>query len=125
MREKWEKAGEIKRALLRKALGETLLETQEEYGIGDDGEEVLKRRKVTRKEIPPDLAAVKILLSEGEEKEDFSSMTDAELAAYTKDLARLLREIEEKEPGGERPGENAPVEKDSGEYPGGWDGNKA
>ena len=125
MREKWEKAGEIKRALLRKALGETLLETQEEYGIGDDGEEVLKRRKVTRKEIPPDLAAVKILLSEGEEKEDFSSMTDAELAAYTKDLARLLREIEEKEPGGERPGENAPVEKDSGEYPGGGDGNKS
>ncbi len=101
MREKWEKTGEIKRALLRKALGETLLETQEEYGIGDDGEEVLKRRKVTRKEIPPDLAAVKILLSEGEEKEDLSSMTDAELAAYTKDLTRLLGEIGEVGSGGE------------------------
>lgn len=106
MREKWEKAGEIKRALLRKALGETLMETQEEYGIGDDGEEVLKRRKVTRKEIPPDLAAVKILLSEGEEREELSSMTDAELAAYTKDVARLLREIEEKVPGEKAPGED-------------------
>lgn len=95
MREKCERAEEIKRALMRKALGETLLETQEEYGIGDDGEEVLKRRKVTKKEVPPDLAAVKILLAEGTAGDDLSSMTDAELAAYTKDLARLLKEEEE------------------------------
>ena len=119
MREKWEKAGEIKCALLRKALGETLMETQEEYGIGDDGEEVLKRRKVTRKEIPPDLAAVKILLSEGEDKEELSSMTDAELAAYTKDLARLLQEIGESGSGEKSPG----GEGFSGEDPGDGDGN--
>ena len=90
MREKGEKKEEIRRALLRKALGETLLETQEEYGVGDDGEEVLKRRKVTKKEVSPDLAAVKMLLAEEGAKEDLSSMTDAELAAYTKELARLL-----------------------------------
>ena len=75
------------RALKRKALGETVTETQEEYGF-EEGEAVLKKRKVVVKEIPPDLTAVKLLL-EGQEA-SLTEMTDAELTALKE---RLVAEL--------------------------------
>ena len=75
------------RALKRKALGETVTETQEEYGF-EEGEAVLKKRKVVTKEIPPDLTAVKLLL-EGQEA-SLTEMTDAELTALKE---RLVAEL--------------------------------
>ncbi len=75
------------RALKRKALGETVTETQEEYGF-EEGEAVLKKRKVTVKEIPPDLTAVKILL-EGN-AESLSDLTDAQLYALKEKLEAEL-----------------------------------
>lgn len=44
-----------------------------------DGELRLTRRKETRKDIPPDLKAVQMLLAE--EETDYSAMSDEELAA--------------------------------------------
>ncbi len=74
-------------ALKRKAFGETVTETQEEYGF-EEGEAVLKKRKVTTKEIPPDLTAVKLLL-EGN-TESLSALTDAELLALKEKLEAEL-----------------------------------
>jgi len=87
MTEKTEKQA-LYRALKRKALGETVTETQEEYGL-EEGEAVLKKRKVTTKEIPPDLTAVKILL-EGN-TESLSDLTDAELYALKEKLEAELK----------------------------------
>ena len=85
------KSEELYAALRRKALGETLYETQEEY-VYEDGETVLKKRKVVTKQTAPDLAAMRFLLESG--SEDLSSLTDAELLALQKELetACLVKE---------------------------------
>ena len=81
-------------ALRRKALGETLCETQEEYAF-EEGEEVLKKRKVVTKQISPDLAAMRFLLESG--GEDLSTLTDQELAALQEELQRICLSQMQKE----------------------------
>ena len=49
----------------------------------------LVRRKETRKDIPPDLKAVKFLI---EGTDDLSSLSDEELKAEKKRLMKLLKE---------------------------------
>lgn len=93
MREEYgksEEKGKIIEALKRKAFGETILETQEEYGF-EDGEAVLKRRKITKKEVPPDMTAVRLLL-EKQGLRDVSEMTDGELDELIRDLESALPE---------------------------------
>ncbi len=53
-----------------------------------DGEYKLVKRKVTTREIPPDIKAVKLLLDGGND-EDFS---DEELEAEKQRLLKLLKE---------------------------------
>lgn len=76
-------------ALRKVALGYSLKEVTEEYSV-EDGEMKLTKRKETRKDVPPDLKAVKLLL-EGEE-EPVSEWTDEEL---DKEKARLIALIKE------------------------------
>ena len=53
----------IREALIRRAVGYDTEETVEEYsGTGEDG--TMCRRKVTKKNIPPDISAAKLLLEE-------------------------------------------------------------
>ena len=59
----------------------------EEYVL-TDGEYKLVKRKVTTREIPPDIKAVKLLLDGGND-EDFS---DEELEAEKQRLLKLLKE---------------------------------
>ena len=54
---------EVLDALTKKALGYTSEEVTEEYQEGD-GEITLTKRKVIKKEVPPDMTALKILLEE-------------------------------------------------------------
>ena len=82
---------QLKKALYRVATGYSVEEVTEEYGV-EDGELKLLRRKEVRKEIPPDLKAVKLLL-EGESI-DCRSLTDEQLEA---EKQRLLKELKEKE----------------------------
>ena len=49
---------EIKSAIMKVALGYSLEEVTEEYGV-EDGELKLVKRKETKKDIPPDLKAVR------------------------------------------------------------------
>ena len=62
----------LKTALLKKALGYEAKETIEEY-VSDDGEIRLSKRKVTKKNVPPDITAIKMLL--GESQTDITEMT--------------------------------------------------
>ena len=97
-------------ALLKAALGCRVAEVTEEYAEVD-GELKLLKRKKTKKDIPPDLKAVQLLLETREEK-DISALSDEELEEEKQRLLRMLyvREAEEKagenKAGAEKAGEN-------------------
>lgn len=75
----------IKEAILKVALGYSLEEVTEEYDM-KDGEMRLIKRKETKKDVPPDLKAAKLLM----EEHDYSALSDEELEA---EKQRLLKEL--------------------------------
>ena len=89
MKEKEERLGD---ALLKVALGYQIAEVTEEYAE-IDGVLKLTKRKKTKKDVPPDLKAVQMLLT-GEENTEYGAWTDEELE---KEKQRLLQTLKEKE----------------------------
>ena len=79
----------IRKAIMKVALGYSVEEVTEEYGV-EDGELKLIKRKETKKDVPPDLKAVKLLMDE----KDWSVLTDEELEA---EKNRLLAQLKEEE----------------------------
>lgn len=75
-------------ALLKKAIGYDTSETIEEFSE-NEGQVVLVKKKVTKKSVPPDMTALKMLL-DGESKSDVTTMTDEELKA---ERDRLIKEL--------------------------------
>ena len=92
MKQKQEKLGE---ALLKVALGFQVAEVTEEFAEVD-GELKLTKRRRTKKDVPPDLKAVQILLAE--QDYGYSAMSDEELQ---KEKERLLAELKNSESGGQ------------------------
>lgn len=89
MEKKDEKIG----AALRKvALGYQIAEVTEEYAEVD-GELKLTKRKKTKKDVPPDLKAVQLLLS-SEGSGDITALSDEELERERQRLLGVLREAE-------------------------------
>lgn len=84
-KEKGEKLGD---ALLKVALGYQVAEVTEEYAEVD-GELKLTKRKRTKKDVPPDLKAVQLLLA-AEGVEEYAQWTDEELE---EERQRLLGEL--------------------------------
>ncbi len=80
----------IRDALIKKAMGYDVKEVVEEYSE-EDGEIRLVKKKVTLKNVPPDVTALKMLM---EETEGISSLSDEELK---KEKERLLKELSEEE----------------------------
>lgn len=78
----------IKKALLKCAVGFDTSEIVEEYTV-DEGELKLVKRKVTKRDVPPDIKAVKMLL-DGEV--DASQMSDEELEERREKLIAMLKE---------------------------------
>ncbi len=76
---------EIMEAVVKRAVGYEARETVEEYAIVDGTLELVKKR-ITTKDVPPDIAAAKLIFDDG----DYSSMTDEQLEAEKK---RLLSEL--------------------------------
>lgn len=77
--------GELKKAILKVALGFSTEEVTEEYGM-ENGALVLLKRRETRKDVPPDLKAMKILIGET----DVAALSDEELE---REKQRLLAEL--------------------------------
>lgn len=88
-------AGKINKALIKRALGFTAKEVVEEFAFSEEGAKLTKR-KITKKNIPPDISAVKVLLEvlNGENSYDFEAMTDEELFKERDRLLKLLKESE-------------------------------
>ena len=78
----------IKKALIKCAVGFDTSEIVEEYTV-DEGELKLVKRKVTKRDVPPDIKAVKMLL-DGEA--DASQMSDEELEERREKLIARLKE---------------------------------
>ena len=84
------KEGKIGDALMKVALGYQIAEVTEEYAEVN-GELKLTKRKKTKKDVPPDLKAVQLLLSSAENT-DFGGWTDEQLQAEKK---RLLAQLQQ------------------------------
>ena len=82
---------QIKRAIMKVALRYSLEEVTEEYGV-EDGELRLVKRRETKKDVPPDLKAVKLLIDE----KDYSLLSDEELE---REKQRLLAQLGEQSHG--------------------------
>ena len=86
---KEESEDSVKSALRKKAFGYDTEETVEEFAY-KEGEEILSKKKVTKKNVPPDIAAIKMLL---EENAELSEMTDEELEQEKIRLLKLLEKM--------------------------------
>ena len=86
----------LKRALLRKALGYSVKEETIEFSRDDSGDEVISKRKVSKKHIPPDINALKLLVDHffTEEFKDVEQMSDEELLAKREKIIELLKQEE-------------------------------
>ena len=78
----------IKEALLKCATGTSTSEVVEEFAAVD-GELKLVKKKITKRDIPPDIKAVKMLLDGNEE-----TLSDEELEAEKNKLLNMLKEID-------------------------------
>lgn len=88
----------ILKALLKKALGYSVDEVSEEYGIDADGKMILQKKKIVNKHIPADMTAVKVLLEEflPDSKQDYSTYTDEQLEIERKRLLKELNSLDKK-----------------------------
>ena len=82
---------DLEQALIKKALGYDATEVVEEY-VGDGDEIKLSKKKVTTKNVPPDMSALKLLLDESQKQ--VGEMTDQELFEEKVRLLCLLKEIQ-------------------------------
>lgn len=84
---------QIKKALLCKALGYDTDEVVEEYALDEDGQEKLLKRKVTKKHICPDIAAMKVYIEKYMPAEmDVKAMSEQELLDEKAKLIKILKE---------------------------------
>ena len=83
---------ELIEALIKKALGYDATEVVEEYVGNDEGEVKLSKKKVTTKNVPPDMSALKILLDDSQK--EVGQMSDEELEKEKIRLINLLKEIQ-------------------------------
>lgn len=81
----------IEKSLLKKALGYNYKEVVDEYVIDEDGQKLIKR-KITTKNVPPDISAVKLLLDELNVavNVDLSTLSDADLKRELKDILKKI-----------------------------------
>ena len=83
---------DLENALIKKALGYDATEIVEEYSSDNEGEVRLLKKKITTKNVPPDMTALKFLLDEG--AKDLTQMSDEELFAEKVRLLNILKEIQ-------------------------------
>ncbi len=86
---------DFKSALIKKALGYDATEVVEEYVSSEEGEIKLSKKKVTKKNVPPDITALKILMES--DLKAVSTLSDEELEQEKLRLLELLKDSCKKE----------------------------
>lgn len=87
---------DIIKALTKKALGFKTEEIIEEYSLDENLESRLVKKKVTIKNVPPDITAVKVLLEleNLDSKENLSLLSDEQLDAKIDEILKKIKENE-------------------------------
>ena len=86
---------DIEKALIKKALGYTQEETVEEYSKVDN-DIVLSKKKVTKKEVAPDMTAIKFLMMVKDiSDKEISKMSTKELLEEREKYRKILESYEE------------------------------
>lgn len=97
----------VKNALIKKAIGYTTDEVVEEYVIDDKNCEHLVKKKITRKFVPADLTASKMLLDYLAEKpETYDNLSEAELDEKAIKLFKEYQKLTDVDMAKELKGEN-------------------
>ncbi|MDE7453958.1 MAG: hypothetical protein K2N22_06080 [Clostridia bacterium] len=78
---------EVKNALKKCAVGFGTSEVVEEFSV-EDGELKLVKKKVTKRDVPPDIKAVKLLMDDG----NLGDMADEQLEEEKNNLKKLLED---------------------------------
>lgn len=86
------KKSDLEQALIKKALGYDTQEVVEEYVGDEDGEVKLTKKKVTIKNVAPDMTALKLLLEESQKQ--VADMSDEQLYEEKVRLLKLLNQIQ-------------------------------
>lgn len=83
----------IQKSLLKKALGYQYKEVIKEYSVDDNGEK-LSKKKVTTKDVPPDLSAVKLFLDDinFSNETNLEELSDEELKIEISNAMKMLEE---------------------------------
>ena len=83
-------------ALYKKSLGYEVQEVVEEYIFDENSNEKLIKKKTTKKDIPPDMTAVKIMLElfSNETDLDISNLTDEQLKQKIDEIMIKIKEGE-------------------------------
>ena len=86
----------LKKILLKKAMGYGVREETVEYVRDDGGDEIVSKRKVSKKHIPPDVSALRLLIEHFYQNSfnDVESMSDEELEKEREKIIKLLKEEE-------------------------------
>jgi len=97
MEKEFEYNKKLNKALIKRALGYLNKEVTEEFCKEDKGKMVLTKRKVTKKNVPPDITAVKVLLEmyADDRSLDFEKMSDEELLFERDKLIEKLKTNDE------------------------------
>lgn len=86
---------ETKEALMKSASGYVSSDVVEEFSLDDEsGEMKLVKRKITKKEYPPNISALKTLAELSIGKDEFDNLSDSELESEKQRLLGLLAKIE-------------------------------
>ena len=89
------KKDELKDALIKRAVGYTAEEVVSEYS-DDNGVMKMVRKKVSKKCVPPDVSAVKLLVELSGE-EDVKNLSDEELENEKLRLLKLLEKAQKED----------------------------
>lgn len=87
----------IIKALTKKAIGYDSQEIIEEFSLDDNMEEKLIKKKITTKNIPPDVSAVKVLLELENDNStgNLKNLTDEELDKKIDEILIKIKEMKD------------------------------
>ena len=85
---------ETRDALLKSATGFVSSDVVEEFSLDDSGEMKLIKRKITKKEYPPNISALKTLAEISIKEDELESMNDVELESERQRMLGILAKME-------------------------------
>lgn len=85
---------EINKALIKKAKGYKSQEVVEEFVVEENDTKLVKR-KVTTKDVPPDISAAKVVLETVLKNTTLAELSDEEIDKEIKKISKLLKDLGE------------------------------